>query len=86
MGTEKREDRRDFIDHTSASSCVNSDFRLQFATLDIQNIDKRIFRIFSDSFVISVRITDEQSMMNRIDLWMNHSRNIHQQKRLRSCE
>ena len=59
MGIGKGEDRRDFIDHTSASSCVmNSDIRLDFAALDIQNIHKRIFRIFSDSFIISVRITD----------------------------
>ena len=34
MGIGKGGDRRDFIDHTSASSCVNSDFRLDFATVD----------------------------------------------------
>ena len=34
MGIGKEEDRRDFIDHTSASNCVNSDFRLDFAKVD----------------------------------------------------
>ena len=59
---------------TSASSCVNSDFRLDFATLDIQNsADKQIFRIFSDSFVIGVRITDKRSMMNQIDYLLDKS-------------
>ena len=42
-------------------------YSADFAALDIQNIDKRIFRIFSNSFVISVQITDKRSMMNRID-------------------
>ena len=54
MGIGKGKDRRDFIDHTSPSCCVNSDFRLDFATLDIQNIDKRKFRIIA-LCVISVR-------------------------------